>query len=524
MRFLRAAVGAAAAAVLVLVGIAPAAAMGAQAGDDPARDCEALVSLDLGANTAVSDAGIRQGADGEGDICRVVLTTTHPPAGDAVTSWVHLPVDGWNGRFLGIGGGGFTAGSEDRMADRVKEGFAAASTDAGNPSGTATTIGLNPDGTLNRAGQENYGHRSIHEMTVDGKAVTAAFYGQEADGSYFEGCSTGGRQGAMEAQRYPEDYDGIVAGAPVLNYPRLQVAQLWSQVVMLEEDRVLSPCILDAAREAVVAECDALGDGVVDGVIGDPLACAFDYGSLVGQETDCGETITEEDAAVLTAIAQGPRGADGRFLWYGLAPGATYELTGSAVVDGERVGAPFAYPVDVIASWLEQNPDWDWRTSTYETFEAHMQQAVAMYDGVQGASDPDIGEFAQAGGKLLLWHGWGDFGAYAQGSVDYYERVRDAIGNGTTQQSVRLFMAPGVGHCRGGDGGQPTGQLDALIRWVEDGKAPRTIDSAEESDGRTVATRPICAYPFVAAYKGSGDQADASRYRCVPGERLAPLS
>nr|WP_281363993.1 tannase/feruloyl esterase family alpha/beta hydrolase [Microbacterium immunditiarum] len=266
-----------------------------------------------------------------------------------------------------------------------------------------------------------------------------------------------------------------------------------------------------------------VGDGVADGVIGDPLACDFDFTSLVGQVTPCGETFTDADAAVLEKIRQGPRRTSGEFQWYGLVEGAPYAgLSNTALVNGELVGQPFPFVTLVIAYWLEMNPAWDWRTETYESFEQHIDQMVELYDDVHGASDPDIRAFHDSGGKLLVWHGWSDFGVYAQGTLDWYERVQDILGPGRTKQAVRVFLAPGVDHCGGGPGAQPTGQLEALIEWVEKGHAPKQLLATRAEGGSVVATRPICDYPTVAKYKGSGDVNDAQRYRCVPAEQLTP--
>jgi feruloyl esterase len=354
-------------------------------------------------------------------------------------------------------------------------------------------------------------------MTVVGKAVTTAYYGQAPAYSYFNGCSTGGRQGLMEAQRYPDDYDGIAAGAPVINFPEMQTMQIWGQVVMNQEDNPIPPCKFEAALAATIAACDTVGDGTVDGVIGDPLACDFDLGTLVGTMTECGE-ITAEDVAVMRRIAEGPRTPEGEFLWYGLAPGAPYAGLHDVVVqeDGTLVQTPFIYDIWWFQYWLTQDPEFDWATLDYESFADWFEVAVDRYGDVTGASDPDLSAFRESGGKLLLWHGAADFGVPFQGTVDYYERVQDELGPGHTQQFVRLFLAPGVGHCRGGAGPQPVDPLGALVEWVEGGKAPRTLDSAiVDEEGNVTVTRPICRYPFVAEWTGRGDPADGSTYRCT---------
>ncbi|WP_179491524.1 tannase/feruloyl esterase family alpha/beta hydrolase [Microbacterium immunditiarum] len=226
------------------------AAKGPATPGDPVRSCESLMNVDLGPNTVIESAVQHAATATTPASCRVQLYTTHPPAGDEVTIWIALPTTGWNGRFLGVGGGGFTGGTPGSVVAPLGQGFAAGATDAGNPTGQAQTIGANPDLTRNWVGQENFGHRGIHEMTVNGKELVAAYYGRSQDYAYFSGCSTGGRQGMMEAQKYPDDYDGISAGAPVFNYAELAIAQLWSQIVMKEEGNVLSQCKFTAALEA----------------------------------------------------------------------------------------------------------------------------------------------------------------------------------------------------------------------------------------------------------------------------------
>jgi tannase/feruloyl esterase len=475
-------------------------------------------------NTTVTAAATDPGDATTPASCRVTLTVTHPPAGDAVTVWVYLPLDTWNGRFQAVGGGGFSGGSAENLLPALRKGYATAATDAGHPGATAD-FALNPDRTLNWAAIEDFGYRGVHDMTVTAKAVIAAFYGTGPQYSYWNGCSTGGRQGLMEAQRYPDDYDGVLAGAPVINYPQMQTGQIWGQVVMLEEANPVAPCKFAAALEATVAACDTVGDGVVDGVIGDPLGCRFDLGSLVGTATPCGD-ITAGDVEVMRRIAEGPRGQDGQFLWYGQAPGTPYAGLNDVVeVDGQLVGKPFQYDLWWIGLFLAQDPAWDWRTLTYAGFEQFFTQAVEMYGSVLGADDPDLSAFADSGGKALLWHGAADFGVPFQGTVDYYERVQDTMGPGRTDQFLRLFLAPGVGHCGGGAGPQPVGQFEALVDWVEHGNAPRTLHAQRvDAQGAVVQTRPLCAYPQVARLVGQGDPADAGSYRCVRGTELEPAA
>ncbi|MFW3172197.1 tannase/feruloyl esterase family alpha/beta hydrolase [Geodermatophilus sp. CPCC 206100] len=454
--------------------------------------------------------------------CRVQLTVTHPPAGDRVTVWVHLPAETWNGRLQARGGGGFLGGSPDSLLEPLRNGYACAATDAGHP-GPSADFALDARGRLDWQAIRDFGHVGVHDMTVAAKAVVTAYYGQPPAFSYFHGCSTGGRQGLMAAQRHPADYDGVLSGAPAINFPKMQVGQIWGQLVMLERRNPVSAAKFEAALAAIVEAHDLVGDGVRDGVIGDPLAVDPDLGALVGLPTPDGP-LTETDVEVLRLIGQGPRRRDGSFLWYGLAPGVPYAgLHDTAVVDGELVGQPFVFDLWWIGLFLEQDPAWDWRTLTRESFEALFDRSVEMYSAVLAADDPDLSAFADRGGRALVWHGAADFGIPFQGTVDYYERVRARLGAERTDEFLRLFLAPGVGHCGGGGGPQPTGQFEALVAWVEHGTAPEELLAVGTgADGAVRQTRPLYAYPGVARWTGEGDPADAAAFTRAEGTRLVP--
>jgi hypothetical protein len=504
-----------AAAVLVAPGANAAPPAPEPAPVLPVMDCAELAQFTR-PDTAVTAVEQHRGDDATPASCRVTLRVEDPEDGGAVTVWVYLPEETWNGRFQGVGGGGFSGGSAGSLEAPLRAGYAAAATDAGHV-GPSGTFGLRPDGSPDQAAREDFGHEGVHDMTLTAKAVVAAYYGQQPAYSYWNGCSTGGRQGLMEAQRYPDDYDGVLAGAPVVNFPEMQTGQIWGQVVMLQEDNPVPACKFEAALAAAVAACDTVGDGVVDGVIGDPFACDFDLTTLVGTVTPCG-TITAEDVAVMQRIHEGPRGTDGRFLWYGLPYGAPYAGLHDVTLDesGQLVGDPFVYDIWWIRYFLTDDPTFDWRTLDPASFEALFDLAVERYGDMMGASDPDLSAFRESGGKLLMWHGLADFGVTVRGTVDYVERVLAELGPGHTQQFARLFLAPGVGHCGGGAGAQPVDPFGALVEWVEGGRAPRTLDAAT-ADG---ATRPICAYPTVARWTGRGDASDGSTYRCVPATRM----
>lgn len=502
------------AVALVAALLVPVPAAATSEAGRPVRTCASLSAVSLPRTTVVS-AAEDAGDTSTPPSCRLTLRVTDPADSGAVTVWVYLPTRTWNGRFQGVGGGGFSGGDPANLLAPLRAGYAAAATDAGHTGATAD-FALTAGNRLNWPAIKDFGYEGVQDMTTTAKAVVSAFYGRKPAYSYFTGCSTGGRQGVMEAQRYPGEYDGILAGAPVINYPQMQTGQLWGQVTMLAAGNEVAPCKFAAAVTAEVQACDTVGDGVRDGVIGDPLRCRFDLSTLVGRATPCGP-ITAQDVAVMKKIQQGPRRQDGGFLWYGLAPGASFAgLDDTVEQDGRLVGAPFQYDLWWFSLFLAQDRSWDWTTLTPARFESYFDQAVVRYDDVFGAANPDLSGFARSGGKLLLWHGEADFGVPFQGTVDYYDRVRDELGPGRTQQFARLFLAPGVDHCGGGAGPQLTDPLGALVAWVEHGTAPRTLDAAlTGADGKVSGTRPVCRYPEVARWTGRGTPADGSTYRCV---------
>jgi feruloyl esterase len=474
----------------------------------PARSCESLRALSL-PNTTIDSAVVDAG------ICRVVAAVTHPPAGDRVTVWLALPMQGWNGRFQGMGGGGFSGGSAASTRAPAAARFAAGATDTGHP-GASGSFALDADGRHAWTLIRDNAYLGVHEMTVTGKAVAEALYGAAPRRAYFNGCSTGGRQGQMEAQRYPADYDGILSGAPAINWTKLHVAQLWGTMVMLEAKHVVPPCKLAAATAAAVASCDAL-DGVKDGVLDDPTRCAWDPKALVGSapgEGECGE-FTAADADVVREIWAGPRRRDGSRLWYGLPRGA--DFGGLTQVSGTP---PTVRPNPITLEWaryfLTQNPRWDAGALTRELYEQLWDQSVEEFSAVIATDSPDLSAFRDRGGKIVLWHGWADPLIYPQGTIDYYERVRRQLGGARGADGfVRLFLAPGVGHCAGGPGPQPTGAFDAVVRWVEEGRAPQTLTAARrDPGGQVVRTRPLCPYPSAARYRGSGSTDDAASFEC----------
>lgn len=455
--------------------------------------------------------------------CDVTVTLTHPGVGDHAKVKVWLPETGWTGRFQAVGGSAFAAGDYGAgLADAIKNGYAAATTDAGVGTYLDASWGLNSTGAVNTALLKNFADRSQHEMTVVAKQVIDEVYGKPASYSYWNGCSTGGRQGYMEAQRHPGDYNGILANAPAINWNQFEVASLWPQVVMNEEKTFPAPCEFKAFNEAAVKACDRL-DGAPDGLIGDPQKCNFDPRRLIGKTVECDgkqKTITAADAAVVRKIWDGPRTPSGKKLWYGIPIGADFDLAGTQVgADGNRKGAPFPVPAIWVSTFLKQQPSFDLSTITYAEFAKLFEQSQIEYDKIIGTADPNLSAFRKSGGKLLTWHGQADQLIPAQGTVNYRGRVERAMGGShRVDDFYRLFLAPGVAHCAGdtSTGPKPTDALGALTAWVEHGKAPQTLSaSIKDSSGKTV-TRDLCLYPSVSRYTGHGDPANAGSYRCAP--------
>ncbi|MFF7069578.1 tannase/feruloyl esterase family alpha/beta hydrolase [Streptomyces pseudovenezuelae] len=458
--------------------------------------------------------------------CEVTVTLTHPGDNDHAQVRTWLPVTGWNGRFQGLGGAAYLAGDNNvGLGTAVKSGYAAVSTDAGVGDALDTSWALNGEGRVDTALLENFASRSQHEAAVVGKEVVDAVYGKRPAYSYFTGCSTGGRQGYMEARRHPDDYDGVLADAPAVNWDEFEVATLWPQVVMNNEQTYPSQCEFTAFTNAAVKACDSL-DGVKDGLVNDASRCDFDPRRLIGTKVLCqGEelTITAADATVVRKIWDGPRTTSGKKLWYGVPVGADIWALAAHTdpdAEGNVVGSPFPVPAAWLKLWVAKDPSLDLSHITYSRFTQLFKQSQAEYDKVIGTDDPDLSGFRDSGGKLLTWHGEADQYIPTQGTVQYRQKVeRELGGTKKVDDFYRLFLAPGTNHCglNGLDGS--TDGLAALTAWVEHGKAPRTLPATlVDGQGQNVS-RDLCSYPQVSRYRGHGDPAVASSFKCVSPSR-----
>lgn len=473
--------------------------------NEPIRTCESLLNVSI-ANTKIDSTRI-DALDGS---CRVTASVAHPPSADRVRVFVALPQKSWNGRFRGTGGGGFWGGTEMSLRSPVSKGYVTAATDTGHQGGSGS-FALNANGRLNWQDIRNNAYLGIHDMTLVGKALTLAYYGKAPRYSYFVGTSTAGRQGLMEAQRFPDDYDGILSGCPAVSWPRMIPAMFWPQEVMLRSQNFVSKSKLQRATAAAVSACDGM-DGVVDGVINDPSRCTYDPKALVGTRLE-DSTFTEADANVVRKIWEGPRGHDGRFLWYGESRGA--DLSAVAGTSGTPLtGKPIDVALEYLQYYLVQDPHWDWTSLASGEFELLFDQSIEEFGAVLGSDDPDLARYRDRGGKLMLYHGLADQIIPVEGIVDYYHQVQQKMGGAQrTMQFARLFLVPGVDHGFIGAGPSPTGLMDALIRWVEDGEAPeRLIAELTDDNNKVVRTRPIFPYPQIAVYKGTGSTDEATNF------------
>jgi feruloyl esterase len=484
-------------------------------GARPVRSCESLASVKW-RDTTIDSASVEQ--QKTGPVCRVTATVTHPPAGDQIKIFVALPMQNWNGRFQATGGGGYAGGSANNITQPADLGYVAAATDTGHVGGSGS-FALDATGRLNWQSIRDNAYLGVHQMTVVSKALIRELYGTPPRYSYFNGCSSGGRQGLMEAQRFPDDYDGILAVAPAINWAQFLPADFWPQLVMLEARNFVPACKADMATAAAVKACDTL-DGVEDGVLEDPRRCTFDPKTLVGADAGGCGVFTAADASVIQKVWEGPRRPDGTKMWYGLARGAP--LTRLAGTTGSPpTGQPFRIALEWLRYFLLQDPSWDWTTLTPERFEQLFDQSVEQYEAVIGTANPDLSLFRKSNGKLIFWHGWSDELIPAEGSIDYYDRVVARMGGrNETEKFVRLFMAPGVGHCGGGPGPPPREELDALLRWVEDGTVPESLPAIRrDPTGAVRRSRPLCPYPQVARFKGRGSTDDAASFECRVSDR-----
>ncbi|MDO9712694.1 tannase/feruloyl esterase family alpha/beta hydrolase [Paracraurococcus lichenis] len=463
------------------------------------------------------------------EFCRVAGVIA-PTPDSSIGFEVWLPT-GWNGRYLQSGNGGFAGAIPyTALGKGIARGYATAGTDDGHQAGgrdASWALG-DPEKII------DFGYRSLHLTALRSKEVVAAFYQAAPRRSYFEGCSDGGRESLMEAQRYPDDFDGWVVGAPAYNWTNLLTAHAWNQqAVAADRASALTPEALQTLSQAVIARCDAR-DGVVDGIISTPQRCSPRPRDLVCQADETANCLTPSQAEAAEAIYAGAVTPETGRIYPGWPAGHEAEPGNwPAWITGPDA-AQLAFSTNFFAYMVYDNPSLSVSSiNIADAFQAAEARVGPILNSTDTDTDTDLGRIRAGGKKIIHYHGWADAAISTRGSIDYYRNVATRLGR-ANQDFYRLFLLPGMGHCTGGPGPNNIGQLSApagsladpehnvlgaLQRWVEDGVAPDSIIAtkyASDDPAQTVLrTRPICPYPQEAEYKGDGSTDDAANFICV---------
>jgi feruloyl esterase len=490
-----------------------------------ARSCESLAALTI-TNTTVTSAtavpagplslpGLGRGGSASPSapaFCRVSVVSK--PVDDSEIHFeVWLPLaEAWNGKFEGTGNGGFSSAlGYGAMLQALGHGYATAGSDTGHEGGDLK-FGVGHPEKIN-----DWAYRAVHVMTETSKLIVRDYYGRFAQYSYFNGCSTGGHQALTEAQRFPADYDGIVAGDPANNRVHLITAFLYSWLALYKDPASPLPASkLPMINRAAIAACDAI-DGVKDGVIDDPRRCNFDPGELLCKGADADTCLTAPQVAAVRKIYEGARNPrTGEQIFTGWPRGS--ESAGGGWTS-YIVGQPEPSRTDFFRLWVFNDPNWDLRSFDFDRDLAYADSKMAAVN----SNDPNLAAFKSRKGKLVMYHGWADPVVPPQDGVRYYESVERAMGGpDKTKEFFRLFMVPGMAHCSGGPGPNTFDAVGALDQWITKGAAPEKIIASHVSNGTVDRTRPLCPYPQVARWKGTGSTDEAANFACVsPGPRPA---
>jgi feruloyl esterase len=489
---------------------------------DLQQPCESLGKLSLPNVTITSTEAVPAGAFlPPGGRTAVTVAAFCRVAGfvkPEVNFEVWLPVN-WNRKFLMVGNGGLAGTiAYAAMLSPLARGYATASTDTGH---VADNDGHWAEGHMQRV--IDFAHRAVHVTTQAGKAITAAFYGTAAERAYFSGCSQGGQEALTEAQRYPQDYDGIIAGDPANYWTHLYMGgHLWIMQALESDPAGYIPAAkTKMIGDAVYAACDAL-DGIKDGILNDPRKCRFDPATLACKNSDAGDApncLTEAQIATVRKIYQGARTSDGQQIFPGILPGSeagqggwSTWITGPQPGRGSHstLGLPFLRYV------VFEDPNWDFRTFRFDRtpgFDSDVDFTDAKLGPIFNNMNPDLSAFQSHGGKLLQYHGWSDPDISPLNSVNYYQSVEKTMGD--PRAFYRLFMVPGMFHCNGGPGPNTFDAVTALEQWVEKGAPPDQIVAAHGNNGVVDRTRPLCPYPKEAHWSGTGSTDQAENFSCV---------
>lgn len=471
----------------------------------PAISCDALAGLDLPDVIALSSSSI----PADGDVpahCRVDGTID-----PAITFQVNLPAE-WNGRYYMVGNGGPAGQHPDtQVAGRTQalsHGFVMGATDTGHDGRTEPgyTFGLDRQKSI------DYAFRAVHVTAVTAKAVAAAYYEQPVQYAYWNSCSNGGRQGMLEAQRYPGDFDGIIANAPWVDQTGFVLGAIWNQQAMA--DAGLTAGKLVTLSDAVLKKCDAI-DGLTDGLIDDPRQCSIvvvEDVPVCPAGNDADSCLSPAQARAVQRVYDGPRDSTGRQLMSGFMPGSDISWMGLVVPPTpDAVPADFGLAQGIMQYMVSQppDPDWDFRDFDFD----RDPELLDRWGRLANATDINLRDFRSNGGKVIMTYGWSDQILQPLMGVDYYEQAVTANGP-DGEDFMRLFMVPGMTHCAGGPGPDQFDSVTAIIDWVETGSAPNHIIASKIDDGKVTRTRPLCPFPQVARYDGSGSVDDAANFSC----------
>jgi feruloyl esterase len=429
--------------------------------------------------------------------CRVTAVIKPSPDSN-IEIEVWLP-ENWNGKFEAVGGGGWAGViSYPALSLALQEGYATASTETGHKGGNALFAIDHPEKLT------DFAYRAVHEMTVQAKAIISAYYNRAPRLSYWNGCSTGGRQGLMEAQKYPDDFDAIVAGAPANYQTHLHAWDLSVSVPVLNTSAAAVPAEkLALVNKAVLDACDAR-DGIPDGILNDPRSCKFDVGTLQCKQGDTATCLTAAQVEAVRRVYEPAKTKSGEIVFPGKEPGSE---TGW----GPYVGGQLAPGVSVGSFQVAyNNANWDAKSFDLDRDLKIVDEKVGT---LVNATNPDLRAFKARGGKLLLYHGWNDTAISPGNTINYYSSVLSKMG-GKQDDFIRLFMAPGMQHCGGGPGPNQVNWMAVVERWRESGVAPAPVEAAHVANNRVDMTRPLCPYPQLAVYKGIGSTKDAANFTC----------
>lgn len=469
--------------------------------------------------TTVTGATVIEAAGQQPKYCQVDGHTATP--GNEVDFRLGLP-ERWNGKyyFVGVGGLGGTIGRLDKGLAR---GYASASTNTGHTSD-------DPTWGANRAKEIDYGHRGTHVTAVAGKALTASFYGRAPEHAYFDGCSNGGRQALMEVQRYPTDFDGIIAGDPATGTPMQVGRAIVFQKLLASPASYLTIEKVEALSKATLDACDAI-DGLKDGLVSDPKRCQFKPESLkCAAGTDGPTCLTDVQLAVVKQIYDGVRLPNGDTYTPGFPLGHEGGSTGwrawttgntppekqaDNTLDFKGQRLPSGYNLSEsnfrFLALEDDDPSFNWRVFR---FDRDLPRLKTMTE-ILSPLDPDLRPYKNGGGKIILYHGLSDPAISSYGTIDYYDQVAKIVGGRQAVESfARLYLMPGMHHCSGGPGPNEFEMLTELENWVEKGQPPAAVLATHRTDGKVDRTRPLCPYPQIARYVGTGSIDEAANFRC----------